>query len=170
MDFFRNGLLSGQNSVRNGLDMVMDFIQQGRDQRLPPFQQSLYDAGANAISRLGQGFQAAKASAIDQFNQIMTEVQNRGIAFTAGDLAGRLLQAGADMVGNLGRGFAQGAPGLTASINTAFGSVRDTFNYWHDNLSPHFLGSAADLASKISAGYTNIRRWPMCAARASWSS
>jgi len=153
MDFFRNGLLSGQNSVRNGLDMVMDFIQQGRDQRLPPFQQSLYDAGANAISRLGQGFQNAKAGAIDQFNQIMTEVQQRGVAFTAGDLAGRLLQAGADMIGKLGQGFAQGAPGITAGINSAFTGVRDLFNQWHDNLGPHFLGSAKDLISKIGMGF-----------------
>ena len=156
MDFFRNGLLSGQNNVRNGLDVVMDFIQQGRDQRLPPFQQSLYDAGANAVSKLGQGFSASKAWAVDQFSQIMAEVQNKGVAFTAGDLAGRLLQAGADLVGNLGKGFSQGAPNLTANINTAFGNVRDAFNYWHDNLSPHFLGSAQDLASKIGAGFGNI--------------
>lgn len=156
MDFFRNGLLSGQNSVRNGLDVIMDFIQQGRDQRLPPFQQSLYDAGANAVTKLGQGFSASKAWAVDQFGQIMAEVQNKGVAFTAGDLAGRLLQAGADMVGNLGKGFSQGAPNLTANINTTFGNVRDAFNYWHDNLSPHFLGSAQDLASKIGAGFGNI--------------
>lgn len=156
MDFFRNGLLSGQNNARNGLDVVMDFIQQGRDQRLPPFQQSLYDAGNVAIAKLGQGFQAAKGFAIDQFNQIMAEVQSQGVAFTAGDLAGRLLQAGADMVGNLGRGFAQGAPGLTNTINAAFGGVRDAFNFWHDNLGPHFFGSAQDLASKISAGFTGI--------------
>lgn len=156
MDFFRNGLLSGQNNVRNGLDVVMDFIQQGRDARLPPFQQSLYDAGANAVTKLGQGFSVTKDWTIGQFNQIMAEVQNRGVAFTAGDLAGRLLQAGADMVSKLGQGFAQGAPGLTAGINSAFGGVRDTFNYWHDNLSPHFLGSAQDLASKIGLGFSNI--------------
>ena len=156
MDFFRNGLLSGQNNARNGLDVVMDFIQQGRDARLPPFQQSLYDAGANAVTKLGQGFSVTKDWTIGQFNQIMAEVQNRGVAFTAGDLAGRLLQAGADMVSKLGQGFAQGAPGLTAGINTAFGGVRDLFNYWHDNLSPHFLGSAQDLASKIGMGFSNI--------------
>lgn len=156
MDFFRNGLLSGQNNVRNGLDVVMDFIQQGRDARLPPFQQSLYDAGANAVTKLGQGFSVTKDWTVGQFNQIMAEVQNRGVAFTAGDLAGRLLQAGADMVSKLGQGFAQGAPGLTAGINSAFGGVRDLFNYWHDNLSPHFLGSAQDLASKIGMGFSNI--------------
>jgi hypothetical protein len=60
------------------------------------------------------------------------------------------------MVSKLGQGFAQGAPGLTAGINSAFGGVRDLFNYWHDNLSPHFLGSAQDLASKIGMGFSNI--------------
>lgn len=156
MGAMREGFLSAQNAVRNGLDIVMDFVQQGRDARMGPFAQSLYDGGNNALQRMGQGFAAARGFAVDQFNQVMTDVNNQGIAFAGGALAGRLLQAGSDLITKFGTGFAQAAPGLTASINSVFGGVRDGFNYWHDTLAPHFLGSAKDLFGKIAMGAAGI--------------
>lgn len=152
----REGFIAAQNAVRNGLDVVMDFVQQGRDQRLGPFAQSLFDAGNNALTRMGLGFAAARGFAVDQFNQVMTDVQNQGLGFAAGALLGRMYEGGRNFVLKVGEGIRSASPNLTTDLNAAFGGARDTFNYWHDNLVPHFLGSARDLASKIGAGFSGV--------------
>lgn len=152
----REGFLSAQNAVRNGLDVVMDFIGQGRDARMGPFAQSLYDGGNTALQRMGQGFAAARGFAVDQFNQVMTDIQNQGLGFAAGALLGRMYEGGRNFVLKVGEGIRSASPNLTTDLNAAFGGVRDTFNYWHDSLVPHFLGSAKDLFGKIAAGAAGI--------------
>lgn len=156
MGKLREGFVAAQNAVRNGLDVVMDFIQQGRDQRLPPFAQSMYEAGANAFFKLGQGAVAVKDGVVGQFNLVMTDIQNQGLGFATGALLGRMYEGGRNFLLKVGEGITSASPGLAGTLNGAFSSLRDSFNYWHDNLVPHFLGSAKDLASKIGAGFSGF--------------
>lgn len=156
MGRLREGFIGAQDSVRNGLDVVMDFIQQGRDARLGPFQQSLFDAGAAAISKMGQGFGAARQFAVDNFNQVMTDVQSQGLAFAGGALLGRMYEGGRNFILKVGEGIRAASPNMAGDLNAAFSGLVTTFNYWHDNLVPHFLGSAKDLASKIGAGFAGV--------------
>jgi len=156
MGKLREGLVSAQNFVRNGLDVVMDFLQQGRDQRLGPFAQSLYDGGSMALTKLGQGFEATKDFAVGQFNQVMTDVQNQGLGFATGALLGRMYESGRSFLLKIGEGITSTSPGLRANVDAAFTGLRDGFNYWKDNLAPHFFASAKDLFSKIGAGANDI--------------
>lgn len=156
MGKLREGFVSAQNMVRNGLDVVMDFIQQGRDQRLPPFAQSMYEAGANAFFKLGQGAQAVKDGVIGQFNLVMTDIQNQGLGFAGGALLGRMYEGGRGFILQVGAGIASASPNMLTDLNNAFSGLVGKFNYWHDNLAPHFLGSAQDLAAKIGAGFAGF--------------
>ena len=156
MGRLREGFISAQNAVRNGLDVVMDFVQQGRDQRLPPFAQSMYDAGSNAFTRLGQGAQAVKDGVVGQFNQVMTDIQNQGLGFAGGALLGRMYEGGRNFILQVGAGIANASPNMKTDLDNAFTGLRNGFNYWHDNLVPHFLNSAKDLASRIGAGFGGI--------------
>ena len=156
MGKLREGFVSAQNMVRNGLDVVMDFIQQGRDARMPPFAQSMYEAGANAFFKLGQGAQAVKDGVIGQFNLVMTDIQNQGLGFAGGALLGRMYEGGRGFILQVGAGIASASPNMLTDLNNAFSGLVGKFNYWHDNLAPHFLGSAQDLAAKIGAGFAGF--------------
>lgn len=156
MGGMREGFLSAQNALRNGFDLVMDFVQQGRNERLPPFAQSLFDAGSGAINKMGQGFSAVKGAVVDQFNQVMTDVQNQGLAFAGGALLGRMYEGGRSFILKMGEGLNSAAPSLKGNLTGVFQGFLDNFNWWHDNLAPHFLGSAKSLGSAISAGISNI--------------
>lgn len=152
----REGLVSAQNMVRNGLDVVMDFLQAGRDQRLGPFAQSLYDFGSSAMSKLGQGATAVKDAVAAQFNQVMTDVQNQGLGFATGAMLGRMYEGGRNFLLKVGEGIASASPGLKTNLDSAFNGLLSGFNYWKDNLAPHFLASAKDLFSRIATGAGGI--------------
>jgi len=156
MGKLREGFISAQNAVRNGLDVVVDFLQQGRDQRLGPFAQSMYEAGANAFFKLGQGAQAVKDGVVGQFNIVMTDIQNQGLGFAGGALLGRMYEGGRGFILKVGEGIASASPNMTTDLNNAFSGLVGKFNYWHDNLAPHFFGSAQDLAGKIGAGFAGF--------------
>jgi TP901 family phage tail tape measure protein len=156
MGKLREGLVGAQNLVRNGLDVVVDFLQAGRDQRLGPFAQSLYDHGSNAINKLGQGATAVKDAVAGQFNQVMTDVQNQGLGFATGALLGRMYEGGRSFLLKVGEGITSASPGLKTNLDTAFNGLLNGFNYWKDNLAPHFLASAKDLFSKIATGASGI--------------
>lgn len=156
MGKLREGLVSAQNMVRNGLDVVMDFLQAGRDQRLGPFAQSLYDFGSSAITKLGQGAAAVKDAVAGQFNQVMTDVQDQGLGFATGAMLGRMYEGGRSFLLKVGEGIGSASPGLKTNLDAAFNGLLSGFNYWKDNLAPHFLASAKDLFSRIATGAGGI--------------
>lgn len=63
----------------------------------------------------------------------------------------------AEIGGNIIQGLINGmGGGPSQAIGDMFTKLRDTFNYWHDTLVPHFASSAKDLFSSIGAGLGSI--------------
>lgn len=152
----REGFLAAKDMARNGLDIVMDFIQQGRDQRIGPFAQSLYDAGHTAFSKLGQGFNAAGGAVRDEFNRVMTDVQNQGAAFAAGAFAGRMYEAARGALMRFGEGLRSAAPNLGSDMQNAIGGMINVFNGSMDNFRNHAWGVMVDLGNRIKGALSSV--------------
>lgn len=152
----RDGFLAAQNWARNGLDIVMDFIQQGRDQRLGPFVQSLYNMGQSAFTKLGEGFRAAGGLVTGEFNRVMTDVQNQGAAFAAGAFAGRLYEAARGAMLRFAEGLRSVAPNLGSDMNAVLGGMVNAFNGVMDSFRNHVYGVAADIGNRIKGGLASV--------------
>jgi hypothetical protein len=129
MTRLRDGFEATKGLARAGLDVVMNWLEQGRNERLPGFQQSLYDGGRAVVSKLGEGFAVARDAAKAQLGQVMTDVQNHGAGFAAGAFAGRMYEAARKSILDFGKGFTESAPHLKQDIsnalNWAFGAIGD---------------------------------------------
>ncbi len=112
--------------------------------------------GSEVMGKLGEGFSAAKDAVGTTLQTALNEVQTKGLGFATGELLGKMYEGGRGFMTQLGAGINAAAPNLKNDINTAFNGVLTAFNYWHDNLSPHFLSSAKDLFGKIGVGLSSI--------------
>ncbi len=156
MGAVREGFLSAQNTVRNGLDMVMDFIQRGRDERLGPFAQSLFSAGQTAFNKLGEGFRAAGGAVTGEFNRIMTDVQNQGAAFAAGAFAGRMYEAARSALLRFGEGLRSAAPNLGSDMNNALNGMINVFNQVMDGFRNHVGGVMTTIGGRIKEALSSL--------------
>lgn len=152
MSKLREGLVNAQNSVRNGLDVVMDFLQAGRDQRLGPFQQSLYDGGKTVISKLVEGMGALQGAAADKLQEVMTNVKNHGVAYAAGSFAGGMYEGAKGALGRFGAGLAESAPSLKGDIQAALDGVKNVFNDTMSGLKEHVFSVGSGLMERIGDG------------------
>lgn len=148
----RDGLVAAQQWARDGINAVLDYLQSGNDQRLNSFGQALYGAGQGAIQKLGQGFQAAKDFAGSQIQQIMDDVQNRGVAFAAGAFAGRLYEAARNAMIQFGSGLMAGSPNLAGDLTRALEGLVNAFNWFMDPFKNHVYSSAVDIGTRIVNG------------------
>ena len=118
--------------------------------------QTFWNWGSAAMTKLGEGLASAKEAVSGQFSQVMADIQSKGVGFAAGELLGKMYEGGRGFLLKVGEGINSAAPDLKNDINTAFNGVLSAFNYWHDNLAPHFLSSAKDLFGKIGVGLSSI--------------
>lgn len=156
MGKMRDGFLAAKDWVRNGLDVAMDFVQQGRDQRLGPFAQSLYDMGHGAFVRLGQGFNAAGGAVRDEFNRVMTDVQNQGAAFAAGAFAGRMYESARGALLRFSEGLRSVAPNLGSDMNAVLGHMISVFNGMMDGFRNHVWGVMQAVGGRIREGLSSV--------------
>lgn len=122
----------------------------------PGWSAKLSGWGSDIMGKLGEGFSAAKEAVGTTLQTALNEVQTKGLGFATGELLGKMYEGGKGFMTQLGAGINAAAPDLKNDINTAFNGVLTAFNYWHDNLSPHFLASAKDLFGKIGVGLSSI--------------
>ncbi len=122
----------------------------------PGWSAKLSGWGSDIMGQLGEGFTAAKEAVGTTLQTALNEVQTKGLGFATGELLGKMYEGGKGFMTQLGAGINAAAPDLKNDINTAFNGVLSAFNYWHDNLSPHFLASAKDLFGKIGVGLSSI--------------
>jgi len=156
MTKMRDGFLAAKDWVRNGLDQVMDFVQQGRDQRSGPFAQSLYDMGNSAFTKLGQGFNAASGMVTGEFNRVMTDVQNQGASFAAGAFAGRLYESARGAMLRFAEGLRSAAPNLAGDMNAVLGAMTNAFNGTMDSFRNHVWGVMVDVGSRIKGALGSV--------------
>jgi phage-related protein len=152
----RDGLVAAQQWARDGINAVLDYLQSGNDQRLNGFGQALYSAGQGAIQKLGQGFQAAKEFAGGQIQQIMDDVQQRGVAFAAGAFAGRLYEAARNAMIQFGSGLLAGSPNLAGDLSRALDGLVNAFNWFMDPFKNHVFAAATDIGGRITAGLASL--------------
>jgi len=122
----------------------------------PGWSAKLSGWGSDIMGKLGEGFSAAKEAVGTTLQTALNEVQTKGLGFATGELLGKMYEGGKGFMTQLGAGINAAAPNLKNDINTAFNGVLSAFNYWHDNLAPHFLSSAKDLFGKIGVGLSSI--------------
>ena len=122
----------------------------------PGWSAKLSGWGSDIMGKLGEGFSAAKEAVGTTLQTALNEVQTKGLGFATGELLGKMYEGGKGFMTQLGAGINAAAPDLKNDINTAFNGVLSAFNYWHDNLAPHFLSSAKDLFGKIGVGLSSI--------------
>jgi TP901 family phage tail tape measure protein len=62
-----------------------------------------------------------------------------------------------DIGSNMIQGLINGLGGINPGqiMNTVFGNLRDAWNYWHDNLVPHFSSSAKDFIAGATNAFVN---------------
>lgn len=156
MTKMRDGFLAAKDWVRNGLDQVMDFVQQGRDQRLGPFAQSLYDMGNSAFTKLGQGFSAAGGMVSGEFNRVMTDVQNQGAAFAGGAFAGRLYESARGAMLRFSEGLRSTAPNLGSDMSNVLGGMVSVFNSAMDGFRNHVWGVMVDVGNRIKGALGSV--------------
>ncbi len=127
MTKLKEGFEAAKGLGRAGLDSAMNWLAQGRDAALPPFQQSLYNGGRTALTKLGEGFNAAKDLAKAELGRVMTDVQNHGAGFAAGAFAGRLYESARAAILQFGKGFTESAPHLKQDISNALNFAGNAF-------------------------------------------
>lgn len=113
---------------------------------------TLYEAGRTVVAKLGEGFGAARQFAADQLQNIMNDVQERGVAFAAGAFAGRMYEAARTAILNFGQGLLAGSPNLAGDLTRALEGMVNAFNWFMDPFKNHVYSSAADLGTRIVQG------------------
>lgn len=156
MGKLREGLVNAQNSVRNGFDVVMDFLQAGRDQRLGPFQQSLYDGGKIVIGKFAEGMGALQGTAASTLQGIMTAVKDHGVAYAAGSFAGELYTGAKNALMRFGLGLSESAPGLKNDIQSALEGIKNVFNSVMDGFKDHVFSVGRGLIQRVGDGLRDI--------------
>lgn len=119
MTKLKEGFEFTKGVARAGLDVAMNWIAQGRDAALPPFQQAMFNGGRTALTKLGEGFTIAKEAAKAELGRVMTDVQNHGAGFAAGAFAGRMYESARAAILQFGKGFTESAPHLKQDITNA---------------------------------------------------
>lgn len=151
-----NGINAAAGLATGAIRSVVDFISSESSGRLSQLAGSLYESGRTVISKIGEGFQVAKAFVGGQIDQVMTDIQNRGVAFAAGAFAGRLYEAARSAILNFGQGLMAGSPNLAGDLSRALDGMVNAFNGFMDPFKNHVFASASDLGKRITSGLAAI--------------
>ncbi|MFN8493850.1 MAG: tape measure protein [Caldilineaceae bacterium] len=123
---------------------------------LDTLKQRFSEWGSSALNKVSEGFASAKDFVAGQLNQVITDVQNQGIGYASGALLGRMYEGGRNFLMKMSEGINAAAPNLKTDLGNALAGARDAVSWWHDNLLPHFLSSAKDLAASAATGLGSI--------------
>lgn len=156
MGKLREGLVSAQNAVRNGLDVVMDFLKRGGEERLPGWQQQLYNGGSLAIQKLGEGLNAMREWTKGQLVAVLSDVKEHGWGYAAGAFAGRMVESARNILTKFGEGFQANAPGASQALINVLVSVGNSFNSVMDNFRNHAFASASAVLGKLRDGFASL--------------
>lgn len=159
MESLRNGFVNAQNWVRNGWDLVMDALNRGRDERMPQWTKSLYDAGTAGMGKLREGMAAVTQSAKDQLQKIMSDVKDHGYAYATGAFAGRIYEGARDGLKRFTEGLNATAPTLKSDMERAINGVKDAFNGVTNGFSNHIRSVAGSLMRTLGEGLAATNIW-----------
>lgn len=154
MEQMRIGLDNARGMVRGAFDAVVDFLQAGRDQKLGPWAQSLYDAGSRAVTRLGEGFRAVQGAVSNQLQMVLNDAKERGWSYATGAFAGRMYDAARASMLRFVAGISES--NLPGDLQRALERVGPAFDGWVSGFRNHVYGPMRDVANRIMDGIRDV--------------
>lgn len=155
MNRMKAGFEGGKHLIRGAFDQAVDWLARGRDEKLPPFQQSLFDAGKNAFTRMGMGITSVKETVKGEITRFMDEAKNHGYTYATGAFAGRLYDGARDALGRMVQGFRDNAPTLQRDFQAAV-DLAGKFNEKVDPLKNHVYSGMQNVMQRMKDGLREI--------------